>query len=64
LKELFKQATQIVIEAQMIADNLNGYNPGLSKDKVPLDVIQADVASLARELANLYGKLGEKIRNE
>lgn len=64
MKKLYEQASQIVIDAQMIVDNLNGHNPGLSKNRVPLEVIQYDVASLARELAILYGKIGEKIRDD
>lgn len=64
MKKLFEQASQIAVEVQMIADNLEGHNPGLSKKTVPLEVIQHDVASLARELAGLYGKIGEKIKND
>ena len=64
MKKLFEQASQIAKEAQMIADSLAEYNPGLCKHKVPLDVIQYDVASLARELAGLHGEIGGKIRNE
>lgn len=64
MKKLFEQASQIVTEAQMIADSLAEYNPGLCKNKVPLDVIQYDAASLARELASLHGKIGGKIRDD
>lgn len=64
MKRIAKQAEQLVKEMQIIADNLGDYNPGLCKRKVPLDVIQYDVASLARELASLHGEIGEKIRNE
>ena len=59
MKKLFEHASQIAKEAQIIADNLAKYNPGLCKNKVPLDVIQYDVASLARELARLHGEIGD-----
>jgi hypothetical protein len=64
MRKLYEQAAQIAVEAQMIADSLEEHNPGLCKKKVPLDVIQYDVASLARELASLYGEIGEKIRED
>ena len=64
MKQLFEQASRIAVEAQMIADNLEGHNPGLTKNRVPLEAIQADVASLARELAVLYGEIGGKIKND
>ena len=32
MKKLFEQASRIAIEAQMIADNLEGHNPGFSKE--------------------------------
>lgn len=62
MKKLYDQASQIALEAQMIVDNLEGHNPGLIKDKVPLEAIQTDAGNLARELAVLYGKIGEKIK--
>ena len=34
MKELFEQAHQIAKEAQMIADSLAEYNPGLCKNKM------------------------------
>lgn len=64
MKKLFEQASRIAVEAQMIADNLEGHNPGLAKNPVSLEVIQANAGSLARELAGLHGKIGEKIKNE
>lgn len=64
MKKLFLIAEQLVKEMQIIADSLRDYNPGLCKRKVPLDVIQYDVASLARELASLHGDIGEKIKEE
>lgn len=64
MKKLFLTAEQLVKEMQMIADNLRDYNPGPCKRKIPLDVIQYDVASLARELASLHGDIGEKIKEE
>jgi len=44
MKKLFEQATQIEVKAQMIADSLEEHNPGLCKEKRPLDVIQHDIA--------------------
>ena len=64
MKKLFEQASQIAKEAQMIADSLAEYNPGLCKNKVLLDVIQYDVASLAQELTRLHGEIGGKIRDD
>ncbi len=64
MKKLFEQASQLVVELQSIADALSEYNPGLCKNRTPLSVIQADVGSLARELAGLYGKIGEKAKND
>lgn len=63
MKKLSEQSDRLVIELQAIADALGEYNPGLCKDKTPLPIIQYDVASLARELAGLHGKIGEKIKN-
>lgn len=64
LKQLYEQASRIAVEAQMIADSLEKHNPGLCKDKTPLETIQYDVANLARELAGLHGKIGAKIKND
>lgn len=63
MKKLFEQATQIAVEAQMIADSLFDYNSGLCKKKIPLSAIQCDCSTLARNLIILYGDIGEKIRN-
>jgi antitoxin component HigA of HigAB toxin-antitoxin module len=62
LKRLFEQASQIAVEAQMIADNLERHNPGLVRNPVPLEAIQTKAGKLARELADLYGKIGKKIK--
>ena len=50
-------------KTRIFASHIGDYNPGLSKNKIPLDVLQTDAAFLAREFAGLYGKIGEKIRN-
>lgn len=63
MKKLYRQAVQIAVEAQMIADNLEEHNPGLCKNKTPLEVIQCDVGCLEREVGDLYGKIGGKIRD-
>ena len=63
MKRLYEQAVQLATELQRIADNISEYNPGLCKKKVPLEIIQYDVASLAKELAGLHEKIGEKIKN-
>lgn len=64
MKKIAEQAAQLATEAQIIADNLSGYNPGLCKKKVLLEVIQYDVASLARALAGLYAEIGGKIKDD
>lgn len=50
MKNLSKKADILVKDMQIIADNLAEYNPGLCKKKVPLEVIQYDIACLRREL--------------
>ncbi|MEA3313537.1 MAG: hypothetical protein U9Q18_04095 [Caldisericota bacterium] len=62
MKKLAEEADRLVFEMQMIADNLAEYNSGFSKKKVPLEALQYDVASLARELAGMHGELGRKIK--
>lgn len=51
-------------EMQMIADHLSKYNPELCKDKVPLAVIQHDIACLGRDLTWLYAEIGRKVKDE
>lgn len=62
MKNLSIQVGFLVKDIQAIDKNIAGYNPGLSKEKVPLRTIQYDIASLARGLSILHGKIGEKIR--
>jgi len=64
MKRIAEQSAQLVTDAQIIADNLAEYNPGLCKKKVPLQVIQHDLATLMREFAILYGNIGEKVKDE
>ena len=64
MKQLYEQATRIATEAQIIADNLEGHNPGLCKDKTPLPTIQHDLACLGREITWLYTEIGRKIKDE
>jgi hypothetical protein len=64
MKKLSDQAQTAAIDAQVIADNLFNYNTGFCKKKVPLEVIQYDVANLARELAGLHAKIGGKIKDD
>ena len=64
MKQIAEQADSLVKDMQIIVDNLAEYNPELCKEKTPLSVIQYDVASVARELAGLHGKIGEKIKND
>ena len=63
MKKIAEQANSLVKEMQMIADNLEEYNPGLCKDKVPLGVIQYDLACLGRELTHLFVEIGKKIKD-
>lgn len=63
MKKLSEEINQIAIEVQIFADNVNDYNPGLRKRKVPIETLQYDAACLARSFAGLYGKLGEKVKD-
>lgn len=64
MKQIAEQANSLVKDMQMIADNLEEYNPGLCKDKLPLDVIQYDLACLGRELTYFYAEIGKKIKGD
>lgn len=66
MKKLAEQADNLVKEMQMIADNLEEYNPGrCCKDKVSLGIIQYDLACLGgRELTYLFVGIGRKIKDE
>ena len=64
MKRIAEQASSLVRDFQMIADNLAEYNPGLNKKKVPLDILQHDIACLGRELTWLYTEIGKRIKNE
>lgn len=65
MKQIVEQANNLVKEMQIIADNLEKYNPGrCCKDKTPLGVIQYDLACLGRELTWLYSEIGKKIKND
>jgi hypothetical protein len=67
MKKLFEQATQIAIEAQMIADSLAEYNPGLSKNKTPLRENRTSLIILATDagiLAREFEKLRVSLRNK
>ena len=64
MEKLYKQAKDLAEDAEMITDNLANYNPGIRKKVVPLRVIQHDIATLMRDYSILYGKVGEKIRND
>lgn len=63
LKQIAEQADNLVTKMQMIADNLADYNPGLCKDKVPIETIQYDLGCLGRELTWLYAEIGKKVKN-
>ncbi len=63
MKAIAEQAAQLVTEAQMIADNLADYNPGLSKDKVPLEILQYDLACLGKDLTWLYSEIGKEVKD-
>lgn len=64
MKEIAEQANNLVKELQIIADNLAEYNPGLNKKKVPLSVIQYDIACLGRDLTWLYTEIGGLVKDE
>jgi len=64
MEKLYNQTNQLVKDLQMIADNIFDYNSGLCKKRIPLNIIQYDIATLARDLAKLHGEIGEKIRND
>lgn len=62
MKKIYEQADQLVIEGQIIADNLGQYSPGLSKERIPLEAIQHDVAILMQRYSRVYADIGEKIK--
>ena len=64
MKGLHEKIEQLVQQLQMTADSLGDYNPGLCKDKIPLETIQYDLACLGRELTWIYSELGRKIKND
>lgn len=64
MKKLYEQADGLAKELRIIAGNLNEYNPGSCKRKVPLRVVQHNIASLMRELSVLYTDIGEKVKDE
>ena len=65
MKQIVEQANNLVKEMQIIADNLEEYNPGrCCKDRTPLGVIQYDLACLGRELTYLYAEIGKKIKGD
>lgn len=58
MKKLYEHAQQIATEAQILADNLAEYNPGIEKkNKVPLRTLRYNAACLAREFAKLYSEI-------
>ena len=64
MKEIAERANNLVKEFQIIADNLEEYNPGrCCKDKTPLGIIQYDLACLGRELTYLFVEIGKKIKD-
>ena len=64
MKRIAEQADSLAKELQTIADSLADHNPGLCKEKTPLDVIQYDLACLGREITWLYAEIGELVKNE
>ena len=64
MKEIAEQADALAKRLQIIADAIADYNPGLCKEKTPLDVIQYDIACLRKDLTFLYAEIGKKIKNE
>lgn len=64
MKQIFGQVDQLATEARLIADSLSRYNPGLNKERIPLEVIQHDVAILMQRYSRIYADIGEKIKNE
>ena len=64
MKEIYERVERLVKELQIIADNLAEYNPGLCKKKVPLSVIQYDLACLRRDLTWLYTEIGGLVKDD
>lgn len=60
MKELFKQAINLVEDAQTIADEISKYNTDFNGKKMSIKRIQHLIATLAREWATLYGDVGNK----
>ena len=64
MKQIAEQSRNLATEMQMIADHLEEYNPGLCKDKVPLETLRYDLACLGREITWLYVEIGRKIKGD
>lgn len=64
MEKLFKQATQLIKEAEDISKDIFAYNPKSDCKKVPLINIQYSVASLMRKYSILHSKIGEKVKND
>ena len=64
MEEIYEQSRNLSKDSEMIADNLASHNPGISKKVVPLRTIQCDIATMLREYSILYGKIGEKIKDD
>ena len=60
MKELFKQAIDLVGDGQTIADEISKYNTDFNGKKMSIKSIQHLIAVLAREWATLYGDVGNK----
>ena len=60
MKELFKQAIDLVGDGQTIADEISKYNTDFNGKKMSIKSIQHLIAVLAREYAALYRDMKNK----
>jgi adenylate cyclase len=64
MKRIYETSYALLSDMVNLSRNLMTHNPGLSeKGKVPLGVIQQDIAYLVKELYALYSAIGGKIKN-
>ena len=63
MKHIAEQADILAGKMQMVSDSLADYNPGLCKDKIPLQTISYDLACIGKEITWLYVAIEKKVKD-